>query len=94
MTNGAESAKSVARFAGLGFLEGMIPGLRSLCSHKHPTRDARAGTPLRGYHLSPLRGVLSRIFPLTICCASYGFVGASRDASGELTSKRVKLLYV
>src|SRR5207302_427718 len=26
----------------------MIPGLRSLCSHKHPTRDARAGTPLPG----------------------------------------------
>ena len=25
-----------------------IPGLRSLRSHKHPTRDARAGTPLPG----------------------------------------------
>jgi hypothetical protein len=26
----------------------VIPGLRSLRSHKHPTRDARVGTPLRG----------------------------------------------
>jgi hypothetical protein len=27
----------------------LIPGLRSLRSHKHPTRAARVGTPLRGY---------------------------------------------
>jgi hypothetical protein len=36
------------------------PGLRSLRSHKHPTRAVRVGTALtQGYYLSPLRGSLS-----------------------------------
>ena len=45
--------------AGLEFFGDVIPGLRSLRSHKHPTRDARVGTPLRGYYLPPLRGSLA-----------------------------------
>src|SRR5438132_9598370 len=31
-----------------GFLGDVIPGLCSLRSNKHPTRDARGGTPLPG----------------------------------------------
>jgi len=51
--------------AGLGFLENLIPGLRSLRSHKHPTRDARVGTPLRGYYLSSLRDSLTQTSELS-----------------------------
>jgi len=43
----------------------VIPGLRS---HKHPTRDARAGARLtRGYHLPPLRGSLSYALAMNPC---------------------------
>jgi hypothetical protein len=48
----------------------VIPGLRSLRSHKHPTRDARAGTPLRGYHLSSLRDLLTLTFRLRLLLSS------------------------
>ena len=42
----SEALFSVVRFAGLGFLGRVIPGLRSLCSLT------------RGYNLPPLRGSL------------------------------------